>query len=80
MDKIDAYKSLNEVFRDIFDDDGISVNEKTTADDIDGWDSLAHVSLLVSIEKAFSIKFSMDDVVNFKSVGDIYEAIERGQK
>ena len=67
---------LNEVFRDVFGDSSISVTEKTTADDIEDWDSLAHISLIVSIEKHFQVKFSLKQVSELKSFGKIADALE----
>ena len=57
MDEI--FETLNEIFRDVFDDDTIEVNENTTADDIDDWDSLEHINLIASVEQEFGIKFTI---------------------
>ena len=59
MSREDIYERLNEVFRDVFDDYSISVNDETTADDIDGWDSLMHITLISEIENEFDFKFQM---------------------
>ena len=48
---------LNEIFREVFADDSITVNDATTAEDIDAWDSLAHINLMFSLEDEFSVKF-----------------------
>lgn len=69
------YERLNEVFRDIFDDESISVNENTTSDDIEDWDSLEHINLIVAVEKEFDIKFNMNEVTHMKNVGEMVELI-----
>jgi acyl carrier protein len=68
---------LNRVFQDVFDDDEITVSRETTAKDIDGWDSVMHVTLLVNVEKAFGVKFSSTEVANLKSVGELEDLILR---
>ena len=81
MTKESIYEKLNEVFQDVFDDDSITVNAETTADDIEDWDSLEHINLVVAIEKAFGLKFSMDEVTGMKNVGEMVEIIKaRGTK
>ncbi|GHV51641.1 acyl carrier protein [Synergistales bacterium] len=76
------FEALNEIFRDVFDDENITVGETTTANDIEGWDSLEHISLMLAIEKKFGIKFTMGEVTGTKNVGAMAEIIERevGQK
>lgn len=75
MDREALYVKLNEVFRDVFDDDSIVVCDTTTADDIEDWDSLEHINLVVAVEKKFGIKFNMGEVNNFKNVGEMVDAI-----
>lgn len=75
MTREEVYISLNEVFRDVFDDDSIIVNDATTADDIEDWDSLEHINLVVAVEKKFSIKFNMGEVNSFKNVGEMVDII-----
>lgn len=77
MTRAEIFETLNEVFRDVFDDDSITVNDDTTAADIEDWDSLEHISLVVAVEKAFNVKFKMADVIAFKNVGEMASAIER---
>lgn len=70
---------LNEVFRDVFDDKNISVTERTTADDIEDWDSLAHINLVAAVENEFGLRFKMREVSSMKNVGDMINIIsERG--
>lgn len=75
MDINEIYERLDEVFRDVFDDDAITVNENTTAADIDGWDSLEHINLIAAVEQEFGIKFSMGKVVSMKNVGEMVKLI-----
>ena len=77
MTRDEIYARLNEVFRDVFDNQDINVSESTTAKDIDGWDSLTHISLLSAIEDEFGMEFSMGEAVKMKNVGDMVAIIER---
>lgn len=69
------YKRLNEVFREVFDDDSITVGPRTTADDIDDWDSLEHISLISAVESEFRMKFKMGEVSTMKNVGEMARII-----
>ncbi len=71
MSKEEVYEKLNDIFRDNFDDESITVNENTTADDIEDWDSLEHINLIASIESEFGMKFTMGEVVTMKNVGEM---------
>lgn len=62
---------LNEIFCEVFDDDDIKIAPEMTANDIDGWDSLSHVNLIVAIETKFNIRFSQKELLTFKNVGDL---------
>lgn len=75
MSREDVYEKLNEVFWDVFDDEEIRVNDETTADDIEDWDSLEHINLIVAVEKKFGIKFNMGEVNKFKNVGEMVDII-----
>ncbi|MBR6328020.1 MAG: acyl carrier protein [Lachnospiraceae bacterium] len=74
---MDTKERLQEVFRDVFDDDEIELTDETTADDIDAWDSLTHVQLIVAVEKEFSLKFSTVEVMRLKNVGEFIALIDR---
>ena len=76
MSREEIYERLNEVFQDVFGDDGITVTDQTTAADIDGWDSLRHITLLAAIEDEFDIEFSMAVTVKMKNVGEMVDYIE----
>ena len=71
---------LNDVFRDVFDDDSICVSEKTTAADIEDWDSIEHINLIAAVEDEFSMTFKMKEVSSMKNVGEMMSVIkERGK-
>ncbi len=76
MDRNEIFDRLNVVFRDVFDDSTITVGEDTTAADIDGWDSLMHITLISAVEDEFGVSFNMRDVVKMKNVGDMADLIE----
>ncbi|MBO6230462.1 MAG: acyl carrier protein [Ruminiclostridium sp.] len=79
MEKI--YERINSVFRDFFDDDEIEVDAETTADDIEDWDSLNHITLMSAIEDEFGVRFTMGEVSGMKNVGEMAQIIEaRGTK
>lgn len=81
MDKNTVKSRLTEVFRDVFDDEDIELSEKTTADDIDGWDSLEHITLISAVEKEFKMRFTMKEVSGMKNVGEMMDIIaERAKK
>lgn len=75
MKREELYERLNKVFRDVFDDETIIVNDNTTANDIEDWDSLEHINLVVSIEKEFNIKFSMAEINKLNNVGEMVDVI-----
>jgi len=66
---------LNGIFREVFEDDGISITREMTANDVEGWDSLSHVTLIVAIETRFKIRFTQKEIMTFKNVGDLVDAI-----
>lgn len=76
----EIYERLNEVFQDVFDDDSLTVNENTTASDIEDWDSLSHITLVAAVEDEFRMKFSMKEVVEMKNVGEMVAIIAARQK
>ncbi|HXE97635.1 MAG TPA: acyl carrier protein [Dongiaceae bacterium] len=68
---MELQEKLNRIFCDVFDDEDISITPGMTANDIDGWDSLSHVNLIVAIETKFNIRFSQKELLTFKNVGDL---------
>ncbi|MCQ2082004.1 MAG: acyl carrier protein [Lachnospiraceae bacterium] len=75
MTREEVFNDVNEVFRDVFDDESIVVTDATTADDIEDWDSLEHINLIAGIEQQFGIKFTMGQVVTMKNVGEMVDII-----
>ena len=75
MDETQIYTRLQDIFVDVFDDDSILVTPKLSAKDVDGWDSLTHIRLLLTIEKMFKIKFSTSEIGKLESVGDLVTLI-----
>lgn len=75
MTREEAFERLTKVFRDTFDDDKIQLNDSTTADDIDDWDSFEHINLVVAVEEEFNFKIPMGKVVTMKNVGEMVDII-----
>jgi acyl carrier protein len=69
-------EQLQSVFRDVFDDDELTINRDSSAEDVDGWDSLMHVSLMINVERVFGVKFSTTQVASLKDVGELIDLIE----
>lgn len=72
----EIYERLNAVFRDFFDDEDIELDDETTADDIDDWDSLNHITLMAAVEDEFGIRFTMGEVSGMKNVGEMAQIIK----
>ena len=75
MTREEIYGKLNEVFQDVFDDEDITVNDSTVAADVDGWDSLEHINLIVAVERCCGIKFTMGETTGLKNVGEMVDRI-----
>ncbi len=81
MHKNEVIERLNDIFRDVFGDDSITVNEATTSDDIEDWDSIEHINLIGAVEDEFGLRFRMREVSGMKNVGEMIDIIcERGTK
>jgi acyl carrier protein len=76
MDQPQIYARLTELFEDVFDEDSITLTPELSAKDVDGWDSLTHIRLILTIEKAFKIKFSTSEIGKLQNVGDLVALIE----
>ena len=74
----DILAEVNKIFTDVLDNDSIVVSNETTADDIEEWDSLTHIQLIVAIEKHFHLRFTSAEIRGWKNVGDMCVAIKRG--
>mgnify|MGYP000035703354 CR=1 FL=1 len=68
-------EKLNEIFQDIFDDDSLVITETTTANDVEDWDSIEHINLIVGVEEEFGFKIPMGKVVTMKNVGEMVDII-----
>ncbi|MCE9556455.1 MAG: acyl carrier protein [Planctomycetes bacterium] len=66
---------LNEIFCDVFDDEEIVLTRETSARDIEAWDSLMHVTLMLNVEKAFGIRISSADIAALKNVGELEDLV-----
>jgi acyl carrier protein len=76
MDEAQIYSRLTTIFEDVFDETSIEVTPGLSAKDVDGWDSLTHLRLLLTIEKAFKIKFSTSEIGKLENVGDLVALIK----
>ena len=76
MDEPQIYARLVEIFQDVFDEDSIKLTPELSAKDVDGWDSLTHIRLILTIEKAFKIKFSTSEIGKLENVGDLVALIK----
>lgn len=71
---------LQEIFRDIFDEEELEISEEMSAKDIEDWDSLAQINLIIAIEKEFHLKFSLDEVSKLKNIGEMLNLISSKEK
>ena len=74
---MDILLELQEIFREVFEDDSIILSYETTSEDIEDWDSLAQMQLIMEIEKKYKIRFSVKDIENAKNVGEFVKLVER---
>ena len=75
MNVDEVIKQVNDIFIDVLDDEDIVLSRETTANDIEEWDSLNHIQLVVAIEKHFKIKFTSSEIQSFKDVGEMCDVI-----
>lgn len=68
-------EEVQDIFRDVFDDEDLVISHSTSADEIEDWDSLAHIRLVVAIEKHFNIKFAFKEIQALHNVGEMLELI-----
>jgi acyl carrier protein len=66
---------LNTIFRQVFEDSSIQVTHEMTSNDVEKWDSLSHLAMIIAVEKEFGIKFKLKELVSMKNVGDLINAI-----
>ena len=77
MEKSEIESRLTPIFRDVFNDDALVVTEDMTAAEVPTWDSLSNINMIIAVEKAFGVKFSIKDVRNLKNVGELLDLIKR---
>ena len=75
MNMNEVLLAVNEICRDVFDNPGVVITESTTAADVEEWDSLTHIQLIVAVEKHFAVKFTSREINGFKTVGDLCNAV-----
>jgi acyl carrier protein len=75
MDKGEILKTVNDIFIDILDDENIRLTDATTANDVEEWDSLNHIQLVVAIEKQFGIRFTSWEIQSWNNVGELINTI-----
>jgi acyl carrier protein len=76
MDESDIYARLTEIFEEVFDDDSITATPALSAKDVDGWDSLTHIRLMLTVERSFKVKFSTSEIGKMETVGDLVRLIK----
>jgi acyl carrier protein len=76
MNQNEILEKVQEIFRDVFDNETIKVTSDTKAEDIEEWDSLSHIQLIVEIEKVFSLKLTSKEILSWDNVGEMIYAIE----
>ena len=76
MRELDILKKVNDIFTDVLDNEELVIDANTTADDVDEWDSLTHIQLIVAIEKSFGLRFTSQEIQSWKNIGEILGCIE----
>lgn len=76
MERESLLKEVNSIFIDVLDDESVKLTPETTANDVEGWDSLTHIQLIVAIEKRFKIRFGSREIQSWKNVGEMLETID----
>ena len=74
------FERVQDIFRDVFDDDNLVILPEMTADDIEEWDSIAQMNLIVAMSKEFNIKFSVEEIAQLHNVGEMVALVEKRVK
>lgn len=74
MDRRIVFEKVSDVCRDVFEDENLAITDETTADDIEEWDSLTHLSLIDEIEQEYDIAFTLDETTKSKNIGELVDA------
>ena len=77
MERNEILKRVEEIFREELEQEDLVLTDETTADDVDGWDSLSHVQLVAAMEEAFGIEFTSREILSWDNVGDLIDSIEK---
>ena len=77
MSREEIFEIVQDIFRDVFDDEELQIGDSTNAEDIEDWDSLEHINLVINMEKKFSLKFNLKEVGELKNVGEMVDLIGR---
>ena len=80
MERTEILKKVNDIFKEVFEDDSLVITEQTTANDIEDWDSLMHITLISAIEQVFGFKFAMKDVIGMQNVGEMLDILSAVKK
>lgn len=72
---MDILHDVNEIFKDVLDNDDLVITRETTSADVEDWDSLNHIQLVVAIEKHFKLKFASSEIYSWKDVGEMCDVI-----
>jgi acyl carrier protein len=73
--KNEILSQVNTIFRDVLENDKLVIKDATTGDDVEEWDSLTHLQLVVAIEKHFNVRFTSSEIINFSNVGEMCDGI-----
>jgi len=77
---METMEILNGIFCEVFDDATLNIKRETTADDIDDWDSLSHLNLVIAVEMKFGVKFALGELQSLKNVGDMADLVDKKLK
>ena len=77
MERNEILKRVEEIFREELEQEELILTEETTAEDVEGWDSLSHVQLVAAMEEAFGIEFKSREILSWDNVGDLIDSIEK---
>lgn len=75
MEREEIFQKLNEIFIDVLDLDEVELTDDISAEDIEEWDSLSHIQLIVAVEKAFGVKFTSKEIMKWNNVGEMVDTI-----
>jgi acyl carrier protein len=75
MTREEILNEITKVFADTLDEDKVTLTESSTADEVEGWDSLTHVQLVVAVERKFKVRFTAKEIQSWKNVGEMIDSI-----